>query len=436
LKYKHALLPAALASLGFFLSAACGTGGGGSGGAAPVEYPEASHGRSALEFFRGEGLSIGINLGNTLDAFVNWQEPFVASETAWGNPPASREVFEWQRAQGFEVARVPVTWMGHVGPGPGYEISAARMERVAEVVGFARDAGLKVIINMHHDGQTYSDVERGWLSISRALASPGERQRITARFESMWVQIAERFRDYGDWLMFQGFNELHVGDWGSGTALQYEVVNEWNRVFTSAVRRTGGGNADRFLVYSGYNTSFRTAEAYRSGWFRLPEDPVPGPGRQIVNFHFYQPNDFALFPRTHQWPGAGAAGSAEFVDGVFRGFREEFVDRGIPVIIGEIGPARYANHSNRPNHPFDPANEPAARESRLRYVAHVYRSARENGLVPVFWENGGRFNPQTAGEGDFSLIDRAAAGPNSPESAEVVRAMVEAVRGASPPWGD
>jgi len=306
------------------------------------------------------------------------------------------------------------------------------MERVAEVVEYARAAGLMVIINMHHDGSTTSHtLEHGWLSISRSLASEEERERIIAKFVRVWEQIAERFRDHGEWLMFQGFNELHVGDWGSGTMLQYGVVNQWNQVFTDTVRRTGGNNTYRFLVISGYNTSYRTVNAYNLGWFTLPNDPTPG--RQVMNFHFYQPNDFALLSTSHFWPNIGHHnGTREFIDGIFAGFRETFVDRGIPVIIGEIGPARYGRR-----HPgFNEANMPTARQNRLAYIAHVYASARRNGLVPIAWENGGRFDPFVASEGDFTLFDRFYAEPNSPESAEVIQAMIRAVNTATPPWQD
>ena len=417
---KIKLLPAALILIAGPLAIACGTMG---------RYPEGMSGRTAMQFFQEEELTLGVNLGNTLDAFRNWSDG-VADETAWGNPPANQAMFEAIKELGFNVVRIPVTWMGHIGEGPDYRIGEARMERVAYVVNLAREAGLKVIINMHHDGATSSPVEEaGWLSIGRSLGSRAERARITAQFERMWIQIAERFKDYGEWLMFQGFNELHVGDWGSGDWLQYDVINEWNQVFTNAVRRTRGGNRFRFLVISGYNTSYRTAEAHRDGIFRLPNDPTPN--RQIVNFHFYQPNNFALFTQTYEWPNDYWGGSRESIDNIFAGFREQFVDRGIPVIIGEVGPARYTPHNRNPG--FDEANVPIARQNRLAYIAHVYGRARENGLVPIVWENGGRHDAN-AWEGDFTLFDRHAGRPNTDESAEVIQAMVDAVNNAFPPW--
>jgi len=366
-------------------------------------------------------LSIGINLGNSLDSHAN----SVGSETAWGNPRANQAIFNGLRDRGFNLVRIPVTWMGHVGNAPNFTINENRLRRVAEVVNLARNAGFKVIINMHHDGATSNpQYESGWLSIRRSLASQAERDRISAQFERMWVQIAEYFRDYGEWLIFQGFNELHTGGWGWNIMPgSLELVNDWNRVFSDAVRSTGGNNTYRFLVFSGYVTNYRVAGDYRDGVFILPNDPTPD--RQILNFHYYRPDGFALHPNTHLWPNNSHGGSMEFVDSLFREFRETFVDNGIPVIIGEMGPVRHG-----PSVHANAEQMELARQNRLAYAAHVYGAARANGLVPVYWDNG-----NFGGGGErFGLFNRNNGQPNSLESAELIQAMVDAVKGASPPW--
>jgi len=408
-----------------FLMAACVT----DTGAEPGDYPEGITGRTAFEFFMEEGITAGWNLGNTLDAIRTWGVGApIAEETAWGNPLANQGIFNGIREQGFNLVRIPVTWAGHVGPAPSYTINPERLERVAAVVDLANNAGLKVIINMHHDGRTYTEGDQPgtWLSLLRASADEADRAQITRQFERMWEQIAGRFRNYGEWLMFQGFNELHVGDWGAGLnrPVEFGIINEWNQVFTDAVRRTGGANRYRFLVYSGYNTSFQTVAAYDNGMFILPNDPTPN--RRIVNFHFYQPTNFALFREYHNWPPATGHGSITGVYNVFAGFRERFIDRGIPVIIGEMGPVRHGPGS----HDDNAEHIETARANRLAYAAHVFGTARTNGLVPIYWDNG-----SFDGGGErFGLFNRTIGQPNSDESAEVIQTIIDAVSNATPPW--
>jgi len=376
----------------------------------------------AFNFFREQGITVGINLGNSLDAVRTWGAGSpIAEENVWGNPLVTQRIFQGMREQGFNVVRIPVTWVGHIGPGPGYEVSAARLARVSEIVTMAGNAGLNVILNIHHDGRTYSPVGNDqpgtWLSIYRALGSQAERNRITVQFGRVWEQIAAHFRDYGEWLMFQGFNELHIGDWGIGDAQQYAIINEWNQVFVDAVRGTGGGNVYRLLVISGYNTTHQLVNnPIPRQSFELPSDPSPG--RLIVNFHFYQPFGFAHDGSTHIWPPSDGAGTPGWIDNIFAGFRDAFVAEGIPVIIGEMGPRGY-------NPDLVPAaNRPAAIHNRLAYVAHTWASARAHGLIPIYWDDGG----------NFRLFNRNSGQPDGNVNAAVVRMMIDAVGSVAPPW--
>jgi len=428
MKIKSVLFLAAVSCA--LLATACG------GGPGPAEQPQPpgfvppprppafdTPPRSpALDFFREQGVTVGINLGNSLDAVRTWGAGSpVAEENVWGNPIVTQAIFDGMSEQGFNLVRIPATWIGHIGPGPGYEVSAARLARVGEIVTMARNAGLNVILNIHHDGRTYSPVGNDqpgtWLSIHRALGSPAERDRVTGQFRRVWEQIAAHFRDYGEWLMFQGFNELHVGDWGIGNSQQYEIINDWNQVFVDAVRGTGGGNAYRLLVISGYNTTHQlVSNPVARMSFRLPSDPSPG--RLIVNFHFYQPFGFTHDGSTHIWPPPHGSGTPEWIDNVFAGFRDSFVAEGIPVIIGEMGPRAYNPDL------VSAANRPAAIQNRLAYVAHTWASARAHGLVPTYWDDGG----------NFRLFNRNSGRPDGDVNAAVVRMMVDAVGAVAPPW--
>jgi hypothetical protein len=236
--------------------------------------------------------------------------------------------------------------------------------------------------------------------------------------------------------MFQGFNEIHDGNWTQAEkSNEYEIVNDWNQKFTDAVRGTGGNNEKRYLMYYGYMVSRKIAE--NGTLFAIPSDPIGGTGRQMVGFHFYIPTNFAIRTTTHLWPNneydsfnEGYAGTKAFIDEVFGKFKTKFTDNGIPVIIGENGPVKYVNWSG--NTGYSSAYAAAARQNRLNLIDYFYSSARENELVPCFWEYGDNYNQANAGEGDFGLFNRSTGQPNSAESAEVIEHMIAAVNNTDP----
>jgi len=374
------------------------------------EYPlEQTSGKTAFDYFRDEKITVGWNLGNTLDSHTNGR----GSETVWGNPSANQAIMDGVKAAGFDIIRIPVTWMGHIGPEPDYKISEIRLKRVAEVVEMAHNAGLKVIINLHHDGATEAPMEEaGWLSISKAAIVQKEYDNIIGRFVRVWQQIAAYFKNYGDWLMFESFNELHDGNWGEGSGQfiqsQIEVINKWNQAFIDAVRQTGGNNETRFVVIPGLCTKIKHTLA---DYFILPKDSVPG--RQIVTFHYYDPYEFGIVGTRYQW---GSDADKNRVAADFAPFKPRFIDNHIPVIIGECGAVRQVY--------MDKAKEDTAKQSRLDYTAWVFSKAKENGLVPVYWDNG-----VYSGDGEkYGLFRRGSGVAVSDEADAIVKTMINAVK--------
>jgi len=393
-------------------------------GPTPPTEPEVPSGKTAMQFFMDEGITIGINAGNSLDAVDNYSTPGnpLAIETAWGNPNLNQAYFNGLANLGFKIVRIPVTWNGHIGPAPNYTIEAAYLQRVAQVVNMAHTAGLICFINIHHDGHLGLG---GWLSIPQLLAGGNNANAIYAKYEAVWKQIAEYFINYGDWLMFQGFNEIHDGEWGTGTPQEYTIINTLNKKFTDVVRATGGNNSHRYLLYYGYNTNYTVGTNTN---FILPADiPANGTTKQIVGFHYYYPYDFSLLTTTHTWD---TASNRNHVNDAFGNIKNRFINNGIPVIIGECGPARYANYPN--NNGCNAANVAAARQNRLLFIDFLYGKARENGFVPIYWENGS-YNLEYAEEGDFSLINRTTGQPNSTESRTVIERMIAAINNTTPP---
>jgi endoglucanase len=367
---------------------------------------ELASGKTAIEYFTSERIKSGWNLGNTLDSHRDG----IAGETIWGNPSVNQNLMNGVKAAGFDIIRIPVTWMGEIGAAPDYRISAGRLKRVAEVAGMAHSAGLKVIINIHHDGATESDgKDLGWLSITKAGRNNDEFNRITAQFARVWQQIALYFKNYGDWLVFEPFNELHDGNWQSSSDIGLLItLNKWNQIFTDIVRSSGGGNETRFLMIPAYCSDNRQA---LSAGFVMPDDPSPD--RQILTFHYYAPHEFTMNGRRLTW---GTDADRQRVDGDFAPFKERFVENNIPVVIGECGAVLQL-------FPNDPAREAQARQSRRDYVECVFKTANKYGLVPVYWDNG-----SVSGSGEkFGLLDRRTGQPNSPESAALIKLMINAV---------
>jgi endoglucanase len=375
--------------------------------------PEAISDSTSLKYFLDNDIRVGINIGNTLDA---------SSETAWGNPKINQALLDGIKAEGFSIVRIPVTWKTHIGKAPDYKIDEKWMERVVEVADIANKAGIKaVIINLHHDGSTDSATsESGWLSINKSLADPAQKQEITTKFTKVWEQIATRFKDHGEWLIFEAFNEIHDGGWfWAGRTVpqdQYDIINGWAQVFTDTVRATGGNNAKRYLVIPSYCTGM---EALLTNNFKLPTDSVEG--KQIVAFHYYRPDGFSLNGKDETWDSSGTRTE---INTNFTKLREKFIDNNIQVIIGETGPVLSVRAEG--------ASRDTADANRITYINFFFGKARENNLIPVYWDNG-KFT-RTAGSngnGDsFGIFNRNTGKPYDTGMAAVIQAMADAVKDA------
>jgi endoglucanase len=252
--------------------------------------------------------------------------------------------------------------------------------------------------------------DNGWLSINKARASKEGYEEVTHKYVRVWKQIAVYFKNHGDYLIFEGLNEIHDGRWGNGSVqgAQTDILNDWNRFFTQIVRGTGANNEKRYLVIAGYSCSPRHTLA---NYFWLPQDV---PGRQIVTFHYYDPYEFGIAGTRSEW---GSQADKNRVANDFAPFKSVYVESGIPVIIGECGAVRQL-------YTADKEKEDRARQARLDYLSWVFGKARENSLVPIYWENG-----EFTGNGEkFGLFDRRDGKPNSAESEACIKAMIGAVK--------
>ena len=358
-------------------------------------------------------LGAGWNLGNQMDAHVNG----VADETSWGNPKTTKALFDWLKQYGFKSVRIPVTWMGHVAGAPDYRIQDEWLDRVAEIVGYAEQAGLNAIINMHHDGAD----SQYWLDIATAAVNSQVNAEITDRFSKMWSQIAERFKDKGDFLIFESFNELHDGGWGWGAnrndgGKQYACLNAWNQAFVDAVRAVGGQNSTRYLSVAGYCANPDMTIEY----LELPADTAEG--RLIVAVHCYDPYEYCITGKYSEWGHTGAAGKKDpdadekTLEKTFDNLKKAFIDKGIPVYIGEMGCVSRTD-----------ARAQAFQQYYLEYFAKL---AKSYGIAPFLWDNGAK----GGGNESHAFIDHATGMFVGDDSKAAVEAFVGGINNEDPDY--
>ena len=312
-----AVLSAMLALTGY--SGKTASNSGGTSEAASAETTESAadteeNNMTSLEVIRAMGN--GINLGNTLEAYnhqayINGSSA-TSGEIVWGQPRTTQEMIQGMKAAGFDTIRIPIAWTNGMNYESGdYTIDSALMDRVDEVVTWALDADMYVIINDHWDG--------GWWGMFGS-AEQKTRDKAMEMYKAMWTQIGEHFADRSYKLIFESANE-ELGDklndkeiTGSSGVLSenecYETTNEINSEFVKLIRSLGGRNADRFLLIAGYNTDITKTCDDR---FQMPEDTADS--KLLLSVHYYTPWDYCGTDGDNQW---GSPQDYDEQNGLFR----------------------------------------------------------------------------------------------------------------------
>ncbi|WP_379159543.1 cellulase family glycosylhydrolase [Paenibacillus sp. sgz5001063] len=301
----------------------------------------------------------GWNLGNTLDATG-------ADETSWGNPAVTKELIKKIAAQGYKSIRIPVTWDTHIGAAPDYAIDPAYLARVQQVVDWAIGEKLYVMINLHHDS---------WLWISKMEQ---QHDQVLARYNAVWTQIANKFKNHSSKLMFESVNEPRFTDGGTtdeNKALQ--MLDELNVSFHSIVRNSGGMNATRPLVLPSLGAS--------------PTQPRMDSLYNMIT----KLNDSNLIATVHYygfWPfSVNIAGYTKFdtdtqndIDTTFTNVYNTFTAKGIPVIVGEYGLLGFDKNTG--------VIEQGEKLKFFEYLAYYLKSKQ---ITPMLWDNGQHFGRTT-----------------------------------------
>ncbi|MGN0667095.1 MAG: glycoside hydrolase family 5 protein [Huintestinicola sp.] len=320
--------------------------------------------QNPVEFVKD--LKMGWNLGNTLDATGG---EGMSSETSWGQPEVTKELIEYVKASGFTSIRIPVSWGNHTDAE--YNIAPQWMSRVTDIVNYALDSGLYVIINSHHDCDYYYPTEEKY-------------EKSSEYIRKIWTQISENFKDYDERLIFEAMNEPRL----TGTNKEWwfadndaegvesiKVIMKLNQEFVDTVRNQDGFNKTRFLMVPSNAASAGNA---LNPAFEMPSDPS---NKLILSVHAYTPYDFAMNEKGYSnWDGKHA-NELGFMDQL----NDKFIKNGYGVVIGEFGATNKDNLADR-----------------VAWAKDYTSKAASLGIPCFLWDNGGT----NVGSENFGMINR------------------------------
>lgn len=302
-------------------------------------------------------LGFGWNLGNHFD--TSWSNETDFAKPKWGywdKSTPTEALYKALAAAGVQTVRIPATWGPYQKNEEGYPIDADYMAEVKQNVLWAKAAGLIVVLNTHHDEY--------WMDAYTAANNSATNEAIEARIEATWKQIAEAFKNEGDYLILETFNELNH-NWNTPTAGELRIQNEWNQLAVNTIRATGGQNATRWIAVPSYQASPTYALDTK---FTLPTDAA---NKLIVAVHCYDPYSFTLQdPLTKTW---GSESDKSNITKVLNKLKTNFIDKDIPCYLGEFGCSL---------HETDAENA-----IRAFYLEYFCRAAHFAGLAACLWDN-------------------------------------------------
>ena len=309
-------------------------------------------------------MGLGWNMGNTFDAHNGRKVPVSTHETVWGNPKATPELIHKVKEAGFKTIRIPVTWYPQLSSDGTYTINPDFIARVKQVVDWAYDEDLFVIINIHHEDK--------WLNVP-TLGT--EYEKIGVQLVAVWAQIADAFAEYDQHLIFEGMNEPRMKGSGvewNGNAEGIAAVNYLNQLFVNTVRGNGKGhNGERALMIPAY------AASSSSGLLSAIEIPQ-WEGKQaeniVISVHSYTPYDFCLADTQMNFNRLFTSHTMP-IDMIFYTLKGLFLSNDIPVVMGETG----ATNKDNP-------------KDREQWAYHMGKQAASFGIPIVIWDNGHKGN--------------------------------------------
>lgn len=326
-------------------------------------------------------MGLGLNLGNTMEAYdatdcekitYEWI-PVVGNntpqdyETRWGAVVTTQEIINGIKAEGFDTVRIPVFWGNMMSNDGTYTINPDYIARVKEIVDYCQKADMYAVINIHH--------------FDEFIIRRNSTEDCVKIFTNLWTQIGEYFKDYPYNLVFEGYNEYLGGNQfdenGNLCELDkmdgYIMTNALNQAFVDAVRATGGNNAERVLIVSGYWTNIDNTTSPN---FIMPRDTVSD--RLMVSVHYVDNLMYWINKIGGQdWLG--------YTDSQIELLKNAFSSKNIPVFLGETSV----------NYPASNFDSNAIYTTSSECVDVVLRKLADNGFVPVIWDVNDNFYSRT-----------------------------------------
>ena len=293
-------------------------------------------------------MGVGVNIGNTLENTTQW-------ETGWGNPRITREYVDSLAALGFKTVRLPVAWDTYAREG---RITQEKLERVGEVADWITAAGMFCVVNIHWDG--------GWIDANQVFSAQAE-----MKYRAYWSQIATFFAGSNERVIFEALNEETNFEKAGSVRDAYATLTRVNQLFVDTVRKTGGNNARRLLLVTGYATDITKTTRNE---YVLPTDTLPH--KLLISVHYYTPwqfvgmtEDAAWGKMQHTW---GSSADVAELNRLFDSMQEFARRNDTPAFIGEFG-----------------VTDKREAGSRVRWMSAVAQGALARNMVPVLWDTGG-----------------------------------------------
>ena len=354
---------------------------------------------TAMDFAKDMG--IGLNLGNTMEAYYSTEDNKTGGsqkvgagtarsyEMCWGAIFTMQNSIDGMRDADFGTVRIPVYWGNMMEDDGKFDIAPEYFERVDQIVDYCRKAGLYAVINIHHyDG---------------FIIEHYDQEKVYEITKHLWEQIAEHYKNWSDYVVFEGFNES-LGQSKKDVKLSkdeiYDYVNNMNRIFVETVRATGGNNAKRMLIVSGYWTNIDNTSSDK---FVLPADTTPE--RMMVSVHYVDNNMY--------WGNTiGGQKWLDYIDDQCEKLKKAFTTKNIPVFMGEC----------TATYPDERFAKDAIYTDTSECLSIVLDELVDYGFVPVIWDTCDSKNPGN------SFYNRKDCKMSNDHDAAVVRDIADKIK--------